>query len=87
MIRNSAFENANTLTKVIFNSGISYIGVDAFKNSSVSTFEFSSTTVPYLMGASVFGEKVTSILVPEALLSLYQMSNNFRMYSQYIQKK
>lgn len=87
VIRNSAFENVNTLTKVIFNAGISYIGVDAFKNSSVTTFDFSSTTVPYIMGASAFGTKVTSILVPSALLSVYQMSNNFRMYSHYIQGK
>ena len=50
-------------------------------------YRISTFAVPYIMGASAFGTKVTSILVPSALLSVYQMSNNFRMYSHYIQGK
>jgi hypothetical protein len=84
-IRNSAFENVKNLTKVEFNANIKYIGEDAFKGSTVSTFDFikSTSAAPILMGYNVFGESITKIIVPSSLLSKYQ--NNFRLYQNYIE--
>ena len=84
-IRNSAFENVKNLTKVEFNANIKYIGEDAFKGSTVATFDFSKTTsaAPILMGYNVFGESVSKIIVPSSLLSKYQ--NNFGLYQNYIE--
>lgn len=84
-IRNSAFENVKNLTKIEFNANIKYIGEDAFKGSTVTTFDFSLTTsaAPILMGYNVFGENITKIIVPSSLLAKYQ--NNFRLYQNYIE--
>ena len=85
IIRNSAFENVKNLTSVTFNSNISYIGTDAFKASSVTTFDFSSETAPYLMGANALGSNVATIKVPSSLLNAYKAS--FRLYSDKITGK
>lgn len=79
IIRNSAFKNVTSLITVNVNSGISYIGADAFKGSTVTTFVFSSETAPYLLGAHALGSSVTTIKVPSTLLDAYKAS--FRLYA------
>lgn len=83
VVRSSAFENVKYLTNIEFNSSIKYIGVDAFKGSTVSTFTFSGTTAPYLLGDNALGSSVTKIDVPNNKIDAYKKV--FRNYINYIQ--
>ena len=83
VIRASAFENVRNLITVEFSAKFEYIGVDAFKGSSVTTFIFKKGAPPYLLGDNALGSNVTVIDVPDDKIEDYKLA--FRNYINYIQ--
>lgn len=86
LISNSAFKNVKYLTSVTIGTNVMAIGENCFENSSISTITFKSTTVPYLTSSNVFNTDIEgfTIYVPSAALSLYEGSNGFAKYAEYI---
>jgi hypothetical protein len=83
VLSNSAFKNVKYLKTLNVTANVSAIGEACFKNSSMTSITFASTTAPYITSSSVFNTSVTGfkIYVPS---DSYKTANGFSKYVEYI---